>query len=654
MTSMKRLGLALLISIVGIVFSWVVLRPKEHQSDSVSTRQSIAKIISIQNDVSRQEEGRLLWSPIRVGDKIFVGDKIKTSGLSSTIIELDESSSRVEIEENSIVAMNKGAKPSLNMLEGRVFIKQDDGTGSGLDLLSGGKKIDLKGNSAISVSQDGTSRIESFSDGKNLFTDLQPEYSATLLSSKNEIELNWKPFSLATPVEVFIGESPVLMKKDEKNGGALNGGKVQVPMKVGVNYWQLVSSVDGKEIRSPLMKLNLLRPQAPTPIFPSALEVIRTGDGSFDFKWIKGNTGESVVVEVAKDEAFKNIVISSEVKDQTFFTPTSQLPTGSYFWKVKSPLSGKDWVESSITPFTVHQGSGLISPTPIAPRENALFYIKKNTPQKIRFEWRKQNEVSGYEVKVRGQGIEKIIQSTDNLTDFSISKLGKYSWEVSSIDPNGKKSILPVKRDFEVKASGSIAWNMTQKKFLYLSNLPIVILRWQKTPGRTSVLKVSQRPDFADSEVFQVRENDFPYRAIKDGLYFAQVSSLNEDEEVEAESPIYDFEVVEAPLPPAPLLKGNPTQLLATAQGNLQSQLTNMKAEWLAIAQIRDPKGKVVDERRFSDESVSFSGMLPGKYLLLVKFFDEYKRMSEVSTFQMEVPEKSKVPAPKIKGIKVR
>jgi len=141
---------------------------------------------------------------------------------------------------------------------------------------------------------------------------------------------------------------------------------------------------------------------------------------------------------------------------------------------------------------------------------------------------------------------------------------------------------------------------------------------------------------------------------LKDGVYFAQVKALGEDDEIKAESSVIDFQVQEAPLPPSPQLKGSPKKLLANSQGNLRAEVTNMKPGWLVVAQLQDTAGKVLDERRFSETALQFAGLLPGNYLFLLKFTDEFKRLSEVSTYQVEVPATSKVPAPRIKGIKVR
>lgn len=653
---MKRILLALLIAVVGIALSWFFLRPKELMTSGGKDRQVIATVLELRNDVNRQEEGRLLWSPVHKGDEIYLGDKIKTAGLSSTVIKFTESASKLEIEENSTIVMSQGGKKlSLNMLEGRVFIKQEEGAqDQNLDLLSGGKKLDLRGNAAVSVSKDGGSQVESFG-GESIFGDLKPNYSEEVLSTKDSIPLQWKPSNRSEMVEVYLGESPKTLKKVPGSDVVFSAGKADVKMFNGVNYWQLVTKVGESEARSPVMKLDFKKPLPPSPLYPSDKELIKAGERPFDFKWIKGNAGDVVVIEVAKDANFSQMVFNSEIKDQTFYTPTTNLSQGEYFWRVKSRVGKNEWVESKPISFTVHQGSNLLSPTPLSPVDNAVFYIGKNPSNNVKFEWRRQENVRGYELRIQGESFSRETQSEENAALVNVNRVGKYTWEVFSEGRDGKKSVLPVKRKFEVREEGVIQWNMAQKSFLYLDSLPIIILRWEKRNTGLSILKISPFADLKDAESFQVQGRDFPYRVMKDGIYFAKVATLDENGATSAESDILEFKVQEAPLPPAPLLLGQKKTLKASPQGELRTQVENTKANWLVIASFMDSQGRVVDERRFSDDKLSFSGLMPGKYTLQMKFQDEYRRLGELSErIEVEVPEKSMIAAPKVKGIKVR
>lgn len=646
---MKRIFLAFLMSFVGIALSWHFLRPREWTSN-VTQREVVARVLSLKNDVSRQENGRLLWSPIRQGDEIYLNDKIKTSGLSSIVIQLIDSSSKLEIEENSMIVMAKGErKLALDMLEGRVFIEQQE---ENVDLLSGGKKLDVSGNAAVSVSKSGESQVHSFNSAhSSLFSELTPSYSAEVMTAAPQIEVTWKKTEAHGPVEVFMGESPLLLKKVEGVGSDLATGTLKVPMRPGTNYWQLASG----DTKSPLMKLDLIRPLAPTPVYPADKELVKTEQRPFDFKWVKGNTTGAVQIEVAKDASFKQMYISEEVTNQTFFTPSAVLPPGEYFWKLKTKLEDGTALDSKTSSFIVHLGTNFLSPTPIYPADHAIIYLGKTPSNNVRFEWKKQDTAETYQLVIEGEGMKKKARTVETNALVSISKTGTYSWEVTSEGKSGEQSVLPVTRTFDVREFSHVAWIMPQKNFFYLDSLPIIILKWEKKLPGISRLKISETQDFKETESFDVNGRDFPYRVQKDGIYFAKVSILDETGEVAADSDAFEFTVKEAPLPPAPLISGGGKKLIATPQGEIRARIENAKPNWLIIASVSDARGQVVDERKFNDEVMSFSGLMPGKYALRAKFQDEYRRTGETSDrLEIEVPQKSQIRAPKIKGIKVR
>lgn len=648
---MRRILISLGITVLGLIISWFFLRPKE-LSDSVSTKQSVAIVVNLSNDVSRQSEGRLLWSPIRKGDSIFAGDKIKTSGLSSTTIQFADSRSKLDIEENSIVviAVDKN-KFSLNMLEGRVFVQGDKGKNS-LNLLSAGKKIDYSGDTAVSVSESGESRVESFG-AASLFQDLKPNYSQTLLSAKNEIELSWKKDNRNSPVDVYVGESPLLMKKVNVSSATFDAGKIPAMMKPGVNYWQLATTESGQEVRSPLMKVLLNRPVPSTQVFPLNKEVVTGNDRPFDFKWNKGSATGSTTLEVSGDPDFKKVVLKTDVTDQTFLTPDKILTEGDYFWRLSYSLPSGETIQSPVTSFTVHRGDSLISPAPLVPSDNARFYLSADGTTEVKFEWKRQENVT-YTLKITGENFSREMESENNASSLSMNKTGTYNWEVHSRNAAGKTSVLPSKRKFEVKNLGKIAWMTEQKMYTYLENLPVIVLRWQKNYSGNSVLRIGQSPDLSKAENFSVNGRDFPFRPSSDGVFYAKVQGLDETGSTAAISDIFEFEVKIAPIPPAPILTNSPKKIIANSGGDFVITTTNQKRSWLFIAQLVDTRGGILDERRFSESTARFNGLLPGKYIVRTNFQDEFNRKGEVSVLELEVPAKAAIPAPKLKGIKVR
>ncbi|MFL5785670.1 MAG: hypothetical protein ACJ76H_13725, partial [Bacteriovoracaceae bacterium] len=400
-------------------------------------------------------------------------------------------------------------------------------------------------------------------------------------------------------------------------------------------------------------KFVLNRPIPPTPLYPLHKEVVMGSERPFDFKWNKGSSGDVVNVEVSKDPDFKSKIISKSIKDHTFFTPETNLPEGDYFWRITFALPSGEAVESPVTTFTIHRGSGVLSPSPLLPMDRAKFYLGSTHESEIKFEWKNQDNMA-YDLKVTGEDYSQEIESKTNSAVVRLTRPGIYKWEVTSRTADGKRSVLPNQRTFEVRPEGKIQWLTTQKNYQYLDNLPVIVLRWQKISGGNSILRVGQTPDLKDSEVFNVSGKDFPFRPSQDGLYYARVQGTDENGMVSATSDVFDFEIKQAPLPPAPLAKNEQKNFRASATGDFAISVANQKPTWLLIAQLIDVKGGILDERRFNEPQLKFSGLMPGRYLVRTNFQDEYNRKGEVSVLEIDVPEKNAIPAPKLKGVKVR
>jgi hypothetical protein len=653
---MKRILIAFLISIVGIAASWLFLRPKEWTNTGMSNRKAVAHVLKTHNEVTRQNEGRLLWNPLRAGDQIFMGDKIKTSGLSSTSLELLGSSSRLEIEENSTIKMEGiGEKLKMNMLEGRVFLKQDQFDENSIDLFSGGKKVDTKGDVIVSINLDGTSKVENLKNTtENIFQDLTPNYGQEVKTLDNTVQLKWKRVNRDEEVFVEIGESSQSLYRISQKG-LIKDAMINVQMKPGINYWRLITKDGSKEVASSVMRANVSKPIPANQIYPSDGEVINLADKTFDFKWVLGSAGDKIILEVSRGPNFKSLVDKIEINNQTFHTTSRIYEQGDYFWRLKTQIEGTDvWIESKTLSFKVVHGANLLSPQPVAPANGFTFYIGATGVSRVMLEWAPQEEARSYELRVVGPGLNKKIQQTTQNANVNISRSGKYTWQVTSESKDGKTSSFPVERTFEVKDFQTIQWKTQGLFHHYLDSFPIVVMDWTPIPGHAFILKISKKTDMTEGEVFKLATNNFPYRPSRDGFHYAQVSSVDESGQISGESEVYEFKVEKAPLPPTPQIAGDES-LIATSRGELVVDVKNHKDNWTIISQIINAKGVLLDERKFLENEIKFNGLLPGIYSLQTFFEDQYQRKSSTPSIkELIVPEKSKILAPKIKGIKVR
>ena len=393
------------------------------------------------------------------------------------------------------------------------------------------------------------------------------------------------------------------------------------------------------------MKLNLERPIAPGLIAPAEGEVVRMDDKGFDVKWTRGNISDQYQLEFSRDAGFTTLVDSSLVKNQTFFTMKNDLPEGEYFWRIKD--------QSKVSSFKIIKGEKLLSPVPVAPADGSVFYVDQI--QELEFEWKEQPNTHSYEFTLVGTGTPKTNTLTQNKVSVKLNRIGKYSWSVTSQRADGKISILPIKRTFEVREMDKVQWLSSEKKFFYLENYPIIILKWMKNYGTNASLKISDRADMQGAQIFQVSGADFPFRPSRDGFHYAQILLKDEFGSFSGQSMVYEFNVEKAPLPPVPEFIMTEAPLKASTRGELSVRLKNYETTFKTTARIYNKRGMMVDERSFNDELIHFNGLLPGQYFIEARFMDDYKRIGQASQrLEVLVPEKSTIAAPKIKGIKVR
>ena len=67
----------------------------------------MARVLTVVNDVKKQDHGKLLWKPVRKGDLLYLGEKLKTSTLSNSKIEFLENGATIDIEQESLIIVNR-------------------------------------------------------------------------------------------------------------------------------------------------------------------------------------------------------------------------------------------------------------------------------------------------------------------------------------------------------------------------------------------------------------------------------------------------------------------------------------------------------------------------------------------------------------------
>lgn len=653
---MKRYLIAFLIMLVGIALSWIFLRPAEWSRHAGRNREPIARVDKIFNEVNRQLEGRLMWEPVSVGELVFLGDKLKTSSVSSVTLTFLKQNSQLEIEENSMVKVEGlDEKVTLNMLEGRVFLKLDDQEKkSELDVVSGGKKLDVQGSVAVTVNQDGSSQVIDFAQkSSDVFRELAPEYGTELLQNGSQTQVSWSPKGEESTVYLEAGESASKLER-QITPAKFSDGKMTLTLRPGLNYWRLVTKSKESEVSSPLMRLTLRRPVPPALLFPAREETLNLKDRKIEFRWSLGNIGKDFLFELGKDASLSEPLEKIEISGQTFLTINRQLAEGQYFWRVRSRQdASSEWLDDGVQNFKVTYTEALLSPGLMVPLDETISYVGANGTANVSFQWRPQADVKFYELSVTGPGFSKKLKLDSDTVQLSLPRSGVYTWSVVSQSKDGRDSISPMRWQFTLKERERVTWKSESKLHTYLDSFPIIILEWEKSSYRAFTLKISRKADLSEAETYQLSNRDFPFRPTENGFYYAQVQGLDDQGQVAGLSEVYEFKVEKAPLPPTPSLSEG--SLLASTKGELAVVAKNYQPGWRIFSQLINNQGVIVDEREFPAGQFSLKGLLPGNYILQLVYLDPFNRKSAAaSRTEVKVPEKSLISAPKLKEIKIR
>ena len=208
----KRTMTALSISIIGVACSYYFLNPDNKAKQTSNADQATARVLSVVNDVKKQDGNKLLWKPVRKGDLLYLGEKLKTSTLSGTKIEFLENGTTIDIEQETLIIVNKNQKKlSLQVIEGSLFVVSNKNlpelsvnTG-----IAGSDSINVKdGEFSYSVSKDGKANVEILKGPGdqtnkltnqiiNKFKEIKPGYGESVyIDPQNEwADFQWSPLA---------------------------------------------------------------------------------------------------------------------------------------------------------------------------------------------------------------------------------------------------------------------------------------------------------------------------------------------------------------------------------------------------------------------------------------------------------------------------
>lgn len=676
MKNFKRILIALLISVTGIIASYLFLKPNTRSSKSNSQLVAMAKVLTITNDVKRQGSTNIIWEPVRKGDILYLGDKIKTSSLSNSQIEFLENKTVIDIEPESLLAITKNDKQlKLKVIEGSLFVSsvKNESEISLSTASPNNKEVTLQnGKYSFSVNKDGQSNFEVIASNQETSTlnELQiltPEYGDIIYieTKSNPIaSFKYRPLSKDLSVKFEIGNKRDNLTELKDTFVNTSTGLIEFNPAPGTYFWRLIAediSDKNKKYISNTYKVTFTEKIPPIALYPTSNELIQIQEdkNNIEFRWSLYHPFDSLSIEIKG--LTNNIYLKENIKNQNFFITNKLTSPGKYIWKITGKIDNdKKLTSSSENIFEIAYGKTLQSPTLFTPDDKSTFYtsnFSEDYLSNMKLTWRSISDAEEYILRItNSSGISKETKTTNPF--FTIPKLpiGNYQWTVLAVNNKKEISKNSSSRNFNIQKPKNIEFKNLNSTYYFTDKLPTIDIHWTSLANTESYrLKLANTQSMSQSEIFNTNNTFFNYQTTNQGQFFAQVEALDQYGNIIALSELKKFNINKPPSPPVPTYSAKNNALESNLSGDITIELTNYNEKLATIYDLYDLRGASIDKITTRTSKISLKSLKPGEYFLIARYQDEFSQIGEASLkLKIKVPEKSSISAPKIKGIKIR
>lgn len=699
--NLKRLILALMISTSCFTATvvWFHLEKGEQHADD---REPVARLNESTNDVQRKPLKRVIWESVSKNDSLYGGEAIRTSSNAEAEIVLVKTGTVIHLEADSLVVLEENDRGlSLDFLEGNLYVESADGAktddsltlkaGKGeikmnaadmslsraengqvnmavykgqAELSQGSEKIALNKENSVTMSEQGVSV------DKDRIQILSPQPGEPMLLNLNNGEKAQIKFtSLPAGYKVAAEWGPNRHNLQPIGvEGPGDTGSLSFNTKAGRGFLRLTATAEGLPNKTSLViPFNVDPKSSPTLLEPSAASAIVL-DGArkqVQFKWINRHQYESQVFEVATDAQFKNVKQSKSFRNETMAVEMP-LEKGNYYWRVTGFLKIGDKSEplaSKGVPFAVQTNREVMPPALLAPADKQHLSYAETQKKGLIFKWQPSPLTKRYAVlvKYRGSNGTRVVLEQDvEGAEAKIAEAvpGVYEWTVGSIDPKDNSEKTSTVATFTIDEMSKVEWAENPPLYHYITPEPSLRAEWKRSEGVTAYrYHVAPEEDAGGEPTWkEVSQNFFEVPVKAEGNYVAIVEALNARGDVLAQSKPKIFTVQRLPLLPAPQwTRGAPEVFKTDAKGNLTFGWEKVEGAEHYLMVLENEEGKVVEQKKITRTTASFSRLKPGQYKVKLKSVDSKQRSSENSSSkELKVPATSDIGVPKIKSMKVK
>ncbi len=445
-----------------------------------------------QEEIHRRPVTRLIWQLVNNGEPLFPGEAIRTSPGGEVRIQFADSDKYIDLEPDSLIIISQSKNEiSLDLMDGSFMVAQNSHTAETeldkkknpqqadptLTLNSANGKVDLS-NATASLSKSttgnidlqvikGTATVESNGQTKEVESgksgalgsngiDFKQENlkiiapsleDATLVNveSPQPVRFEWQGFPQGSIVLLELGPN----RKELKKVGETTHTSIAVPLTVGKHYWHL-TAIDKNTKKplgeSPIFRVEIAPRYAPSMTSPAANALIQiiNEKTSVDFKWNSPEDTKSIILEVAKDPAFKEKLISKVFANKEIFF-SQILSAGDYNWRLGASYSGlQEPVFGKSQPFSVGAAKPKVTIGWLDKDEKSPQYFLVQPEAKLDWSSEQKDQVKFWRLKLADKESEMESPSaqvfeTKNLSlQTKIKKPGRYIAMVEALDEKNR------------------------------------------------------------------------------------------------------------------------------------------------------------------------------------------------------------------------
>lgn len=449
----------------------------------------LAKIERRQDKVRRKPGNSFKWSSVQESENLYKKDSVQTGTGSAVSIRMNDGSV-LELGEDSLVVIDSLENLALNFQKGSLVVRT------------------AKGDSKVSVGKNGKVTIEEL-PVRLVKPDPLTQFFVPEKTTK-PIRFAWEPRQLKDPSsqklpDAFVVQvSPDRAFKPERTQsvvaeGAGGASEITSQIKPGKYFWRVVAQED-KKVLTEIAQFRVTEGFALKPSWPGAGEkvVVFGEDNPVQFRWSRppGLSGDgddkriSHHLEVARDEAFSQVVVTEEIAAGGGVATIKKIPEGAYFWRIRGQYPDL-MVPSRVERFALEKAKKVLVDLG-KPDEAQAFEVQ---PQ-VRFNWSADAPEAEFLFELKGKDGKTLVSQKSNATAFAWKDVneGVYQWRVSAL--------------FKGNSVGESAW----RKFSVFKGRPLAL----KTPENGKEILYWEEPvEFRlawDADPLLAEQPEFQYQ----------------------------------------------------------------------------------------------------------------------------------------------